>query len=458
MRERTEILEETFRKLTEEKKYASLRDLMQTLYPADIAAILSDMPEKLMPAIFRLLPKDLAAETFVEMESDVKEALIRSFSDTELKAVIDEMYMDDAVDLIEEMPANMVRRILAQADADTRKQINEILKYKDDSAGSVMTTEFVALTPRMTAEDAIEEIRKTGVDKETINTCYVLDEKYHLLGTVTIRTLILARPNETCESLMTGNAVSVNTQDDQETAVQTMSKYNFTSLPVVDAENRMVGIITVDDALDIMEEEASEDIAKMAAITPSDKPYLRTGVLDIWKNRIPWLLLLMVSGTFTGIVISRFENALAMVTVLTAYIPMMMDTGGNSGSQASVTIIRGLSLNELEFSDIFRVMWKEFRVSVLCGAALSLVNFGKLMLIDRRFINPDLTVPIAATICLAMFCTVVIAKLVGCTLPMLAKKAKLDPAVMASPFITTIVDVLSLLVLFGLATAILHVG
>ena len=456
MKERTEILEETFRKLTEEKKYASLRDLMQTLYPADIAAILSDMPEKLMPAIFRLLPKDLAAETFVEMESDVKEELIKSFSDTELKAVIDEMYMDDAVDLIEEMPANMVRRILAQADADTRKQINEILKYKDDSAGSVMTTEFVALTPQMTAADAIREIRNTGVDKETINTCYVLDEKYHLLGTVTIRTLILAKPEDTCESLMTANAVSVNTQDDQETAVQTMSKYNFTSLPVVDAENRMVGIITVDDALDIMEEEATEDIAKMAAITPSDKPYLRTGVFETWKNRIPWLMLLMISGTFTGIVISRFEDALALVTVLTAYIPMMMDTGGNSGSQASVTIIRGLSLNELDFKDIFRVMWKEFRVSVLCGAALSLVNFGKLMLFDRRFINTDLTTPIAATICLAMFCTVVIAKLVGCTLPMLAKKAKLDPAVMASPFITTIVDVLSLLVLFSLATTILH--
>ncbi len=457
MKERTEILEETFRKLTEEKKYASLRDLMQTLYPADIATILSDMPERMMPAIFRLLPKDLAAETFVEMESDVKEALIKSFSDTELKAVINEMYMDDAVDLIEEMPANMVRRILAQADVDTRKQINEILKYKDDSAGSVMTTEFVALTPETTAAEAINEIRATGVDKETINTCYVLDDKYHLLGTVTIRTLILARPDETCESLMTANAVSVNTQDDQETAVQTMSKYNFTSLPVVDAENRMVGIITVDDALDIMEEEASEDIAKMAAITPSDKPYLRTSVLEIWKNRIPWLLLLMISGTFTGIVISRFENALALIPVLTAYIPMMMDTGGNSGSQASVTIIRSLSLNDLDLKDIFHVMWKEFRVSILCGAALALANFAKLMLFDRRFINHDINTRVAATICLAMFGTVVIAKLVGCTLPMLAKKAKLDPAVMASPFITTIVDVLSLLVLFSLATTILHV-
>ena len=451
MKERTEILEETFRKLTEEKKYASLRDLMQTLYPADIATILSDMPEKLMPAIFRLLPKDLAAETFVEMESDVKEELITSFSDTELKAVIDEMYMDDAVDLIEEMPANMVRRILAQADADTRKQINEILKYKDDSAGSVMTTEFVALTPDMTASEAIQEIRNTGVDKETINTCYVLDDKYHLVGTVTIRTLILARPEETCESLMTANVISVNTQDDQETAVQTMSKYNFTSLPVVDAENRMVGIITVDDALDIMEEEASEDIAKMAAITPSDKPYLRTGVLETWKNRIPWLLLLMISGTFTGIVITGFEDALKLFPVLMASVPMLMDTGGNSGSQASVSVIRALSLGELEFKDIFKVIWKEFRVSILCGLTLTVANYGRLMVLEK------VTPLQALTICVTMLCTVVIAKFVGCTLPMLAKKAKLDPAVMASPFITTIVDVLSLLIYFSFATMILNV-
>ena len=458
MKERTVILEETFRKLAEEKKFASLRDLMQTLYPADIAVILSDLPENLRPPIFRLLPKDLAADTFVEMDGDIKEDLIRAFSDTELKAVIDELYMDDAVDLIEEMPANMVRRILSQADADTRKSINEMLKFPDDSAGSVMTTEFVALFPNMTAADAIAEIRRTGIDKETINTCYIIDDKYHLLGTVTIRTLILANPSQTCESLMTADPISVTTQTDQETAVQTMSKYDITSLPVVDTENRMVGIITVDDALDIMEEEASEDIAKMAAITPSDRPYLKTGVFEIWKNRIPWLLLLMISGTFTGIVISRFEDALTLVSVLTAYIPMMMDTGGNSGSQASVTIIRGLSLGELEFRDILRVMWKEFRVSILCGLVLSAANFAKLMLFDRRFINPDITTPIALTICGAMLCTVIIAKLVGCTLPMLAKKARLDPAVMASPFITTIVDVLSLLVLFTLASTILHIG
>ncbi len=452
MKERTEILEETFRKLAEEKKYASLRDLMQTLYPADIASILSDMPEKLMPAIFRLLPKDLAAETFVEMESDIKEALIKSFSDTELKAVIDEMYMDDAVDLIEEMPANMVRRILSQADADTRKQINEILKYKDDSAGSVMTTEFVALTPGMTAADAIAEIRATGVDKETINTCYVLDEKYHLMGTVTIRSLILASPTDRCESLMTAEPITVSTQDDQESAVQMMSKYNFTSLPVVDAEGRMVGIITVDDALDIMEEEATEDIAKMAAITPSDKPYLKTGVFETWKNRIPWLLLLMISGTFTGIVITGFEDALKLFPVLMASVPMLMDTGGNSGSQASVSIIRALSLGELEFSDIFRVIWKEFRVSFLCGLTLTVANYGRLMVLER------VTPLEALTICLTMMCTVIIAKFVGCTLPMLAKKAKLDPAVMASPFITTIVDVLSLLIYFQIAALVLHVS
>ena len=451
MKERTELLEETFNKLVEGKKYASLRDLLQTLYPADIASILSDMPEKRRPAVFRLLPKDLAAETFVEMDSDVKEELIKSFSDTELKAVIDDMYMDDAVDLIEEMPANVVHRILVQADPDTRKQINEILKYKDDSAGSIMTTEFVGLTPEMTAEDAIDEIRNTGVDKETINTCYVLDEKYHLLGTVTIRTLILARPEETCGRLMNGNPITVNTQDDQETAVQTMSKYNFTSLPVVDGEGRMVGIITVDDALDIMQEEATEDIEKMAAITPSDKAYLRTGVFETWKKRIPWLLLLMISGTFTGIVITGFEDALKLFPVLMASVPMLMDTGGNSGSQASVSVIRALSLGELEFKDIFKVIWKEFRVSILCGLTLTAANYIRLMMLEK------VTTMQAFTICVTMLCTVIIAKFVGCTLPMLAKKVGLDPAVMASPFITTIVDVLSLIIYFQFATFILHV-
>lgn len=449
MKERTIILEETFRKLAEEKKFSSLRDLMETLNPADVATILSGLPESLLPAIFRLLPKDLAADTFVEMDGDVKETLIRCFSDSELKAVIDELYMDDTVDLIEEMPANMVRRILSQADADTRKQINELLKYPDDSAGSVMTTEFVALSPEMTAAQSIAQIRATGVDKETINTCYVIDAKYHLLGAVTIRALILANPEENCVTLMTANVISVTTQDDQESAVQTMLKYHFSSLPVVDAENRLVGIITADDAMDIMEEEATEDISKMAAITPSDRPYLKTSVFAIWKNRIPWLLLLMVSATFTGLVITQFEDALAACAVLIAYIPMMMDTGGNSGSQASVTVIRSLSLKELRFKDIFRVMWKEFRVALLCGATLSVCNFAKMLAFDHA------TIIVAAIVCLTLMCTVVISKLVGCTLPMLAKRVGLDPAVMASPFITTIVDVLSLLIYFQFATLLL---
>ena len=452
MKERTEILEETFCKLVEDKKFQSLRDLMSTMYPADIASILSDLPKEMRPALFRLLPKDLAADTFVEMDGDVKEDLIKSFSDNELKAVIDELYMDDAVDLIEEMPAGMVRRILQQADADTRKRINEILKYPDDSAGSVMTTEFVSLRPEMTAADAIALIRATGVDKETINTCYVTDEKYHLLGTVTIRQLILAKPEEKCENLMAPTVISVSTQDDQETAVQTMSKYDFQSLPVVDTESRLVGIITIDDAMDIMEEEATEDIAKMAAFTPSDKPYLKTGVFEIWKNRIPWLLVLMISATFTSIVLRRFEGVLAAAAVLTFYIPMMTDTGGNSGSQASVTVIRALSLGEVEFPDIFRVMWKELRVSLLCGVTLSACNFAKLMLLDK------LTVPVALTVCLTMLCTIVIAKLVGCTLPMIAKKIGLDPAVVASPFITTIVDVLALIIYCTFAGMILHIG
>ena len=452
MKERTEILEETFRKLVEEKKFSSLRDLMSTMYPADIASILGDLPMEMQPALFRLLPKDLAADTFVEMDGDEKEGLIKSFSDNELKAVLDELYMDDTVDLIEEMPAGLVRRLMQQADADTRKRINEILKYPDDSAGSVMTTEFVSLRPEMTAADAIALIRATGVDKETINTCYVTDDKYHLMGTVTIRALILAKPDERCENLMAPSVISVTTQDDQETAVQTMSKYDFSSLPVVDTEGRLVGIITVDDAMDIMEEEATEDIAKMAAITPSDKPYLKTGVFEIWKNRIPWLLLLMVSATFTGIVITRFEDALALFPMLIAYIPMMMDTGGNSGSQASVTVIRALSLGEVEFSDIFRVVWKEFRVAILCGVTLTAANFVKLMTLDK------LSAPVALTVCVTMLCTIVIAKMVGCTLPMLAKRAGLDPAVMASPFITTIVDVLSLLIYFSFASMILHIG
>ena len=379
----------------------------------------------------------------------LQENLIRSFSDTELKGVLNELYVDDAVDLVEEMPANVVRRILAQADPDMRKSINELLKYPEDSAGSIMTTEFVALRPHMTAADAITSIRRTGMDKETVNTCYVIDQHRTLLGVVTLRTIVMAREEETMEELMEENVVSVSTLEDQETVARMFSDYNLNVLPVVDKENRMVGIVTVDDAIDVMEEEATEDISKMAAITPTDKPYLKTSVLTLYKSRIPWLLLLMLSATFTSMIITHYEEVLSFSIYLSAAIPMLMDTGGNCGSQASVTVIRALSLGELHFTDLFKVWWKEARVAVMCGATLALANFGKLLAVER--VDPM----IAATICLTLFAAVVIAKFVGCTLPILADKLGFDPAVMASPFITTIVDALSLLIFCGFAGMLL---
>ncbi len=449
MKERTEILEETIVKLAEAKKYVSLKDFLATLNPADIADAFGVLSDQALPLVFRLLPKELAAEAFVEMEQEQQATLIKGFSDLELKAVVEELYVDDAVDLVEEMPANVVSRILAQADPDTRKLINEILKYPEDSAGSVMTTEFVELRANMTVSQAISHIRRVGVDKETINTCYITDATHHLQGVISIRSLILADQEASCKELMNPNVVSVTTLEDQEAVAQMFSKYDFNALPVVDQDGRLVGIVTVDDAMDIMEAEATEDMEKMAAIMPSDRPYLSTGVFAIWKNRIPWLLILMVSATFTGLIITQFEDALAACAVLIAYIPMLMDTGGNSGSQASVTIIRGLSLQEVAFSDLFQVIWKEFRVSLLCGATLAICSFVKLLVLDQ------VGVVVAAVVCTTLLCTIIVAKLVGCTLPMLAKKLGFDPAVMASPFITTIVDVLSLLIYFQLSTAIL---
>ncbi len=457
MAERSISLEDTIVTLAEQKKYPTLRDILVTMNPADTAALFEELDEHLLPLLFRLLPKDEAAETFVEMEPDSQELLIRGFSDSELKEVVDELYVDDAVDLVEEMPANVVRRILRQADPETRKLINNILKYPDDSAGSLMTTEFVDLLPTMTVEDAIKRIRRTGTDKETINICYVIDDGRHLLGTVSIRTLILSEEDEAVSDVMEENVISVGTLTDQEDATALFSKYDLTVVPVVDNENRLVGIITVDDALDVLETETTEDIEIMGGVTPTDKPYFKTTVWETFKARFPWLLLLMISATFTGQIIASFENALAAATVLTAYIPMLMDTGGNSGSQASVTVIRGISLNDIEFSDFFRVVWKEIRVAVTCGVALAAVNFVKLLLVDGMlFHNEAVTVPVAAVICLTMVCTILCAKLVGCTLPMLAEKLGLDPAVMASPFITTIVDALSLLIYFRFATAILQ--
>ncbi|MBR3130530.1 MAG: magnesium transporter [Clostridia bacterium] len=449
--------------LIESKKYGTLRDILVTMNAADIAALFEDLEPEMLPRLFRLLPKELAADTFVEMESDSQEMLIKGFSDSELKEVIDELYIDDAVDIVEEMPANVVKRILAQADPDTRKLINELLKYPDDSAGSMMTTEYVELRPNWTVEDAIKTIRRTGIDKETINICYVTRADRTLYGYVTIRRLILAQPDTLIGDLADQNVISCKTLDDQETVAQMLSKYDLIAIPVVDGENRLVGIVTVDDAIDVLQEEATEDIEKMAAITPSDKPYLKTGVLSLYIHRIPWLCILMVAAIFTELVINHFSNLMSVEfqsfisAMLLACIPMLMDTGGNAGNQASVTIIRGLSLGEIEFKDLPRVIFKEWRISLLAGASLAVINFAKMMLMyaityHNNFNNqftPYLL--IAITVSIALMCTVFLAKFIGCSLPILAKKIGFDPAVMAGPFITTIVDVTSLLILFGLA-------
>lgn len=444
-------LEKNIEELLNEKKYSELKDMLAQMNGADISAIFEEVPENKIPLLFRLLPKVLAAETFVEMEADAQQMLIQGFSDNELKDVFEELYLDDAVDIVEEMPANVVKRILANTDPDTRKMINEVLKYPDDSAGSIMTIEYVSLRLNMTVEEAIKRIRRTGVDKETIYTCYVTDDNRVLLGSISIKTLLLADENDVIEDIMETNYISVHTLEDQENVANKFNKYDLLAIPVVDDENRLVGIVTFDDAIDVMQDEATEDIKKMAAIIPSDKSYFKTTVFETWKARIPWLLLLMVSATFTGMIITSFEDALAAYTVLTAYIPMLMDTGGNSGGQSSVTVIRALSLEEVEFSDIFRVIWKETRVAVMCGITLSVCNFVKLLVFDK------VTISVAFVVCITLAVTVLIAKVIGCTLPILAKKVGFDPAVMASPFITTIVDAISLLVYFRFATMILGI-
>lgn len=448
-------LTETIRVLLEEKKYNTLRDILETMKPYDIALIFEELQDEKMPILFRILPKELAAETFVEMDDDTQEFLIHGFSDSELKEVVDELFVDDAVDLIEEMPANVVKRILRQADKDMRKQINELLKYPEDSAGSIMTTEFIVLRPDMTAEMAIKRIRRTGVDKETIYTCYVTDQNSKLIGITTVKDLLLADDDDFVKELMEENVIAVTTLDDQEQVAQMFSNYNFLALPVVDNENRMVGIVTIDDAIDVIQEEATEDIEKMAAVLPSDKPYMKTSVWGIYKKRIPWLLILMLSATFTSIIISSFEGALASVIVLSSFIPMITGSGGNAGSQSSVSVIRALSLGEIEFKNIFKVLWKELRVSFFCGLTLAAANFIKLMIFDLH--NEPNAFLIALVVSLTLLGTIMMAKIVGGSLPLFASKLGFDPAVMANPLITTVCDSLSLLIYFAVATSILHI-
>lgn len=440
----------------ENRELSKIKEILSEINPADIAAILEELPENQRLLFFRLLSKEDAADTFVELDGDTQEALIHGISDTELREVLDELYLDDAVDIIEEMPATLVKRILKNTDRETRKAINILLKYPDDSAGSIMTPEFVDLKKDMTVEDAFKRIRRTGVDKETVYTCYVTDASRHLLGVTTVKDLLLHDYDDSIEDFMETNVIYLNTLDDQELAAQYFDKYNFLALPVVDMEERLVGIITIDDALDVIQEENTEDIQKMNAMLPTEKTYLKTTVFETWKSRFPWLLLLMVSATFTGSIITGFEDKLATLTILTAFIPMLMDTGGNSGGQASVTVIRAMSLGEVNFRDYFRVIWKEIRVGLYCGLTLAAVNFLKIWLIDKlAFQNDEITLLIDVAICLTLVVEIVFAKFIGASLPMLAKRIGFDPAVMSSPFITTIVDAVSLLVFFGISSAVI---
>ncbi len=449
--------EEEILQLIEERNFTVLKPLLCEFNATDLAPVFNEVPREDVALIFRILPKELAAETFVEMDGDSKEALIALLNDKELRNVMSELFIDDTVDLIEEMPANVVKRIIAQSDSETRAYINEILKYPKDSAGSIMTIEFVSLTEHMTVAEAFERVRSTGVDKETIYTMYVTDDKKKLIGIVTAKELMLAKPDARIGDIMEDNVIYASTLTDREDVSRMIAKYGFLALPIVDGEERLVGIVTVDDAMLILQEENTEDIAKMNAVSASDKPYLKTSVWQIWLNRVPWLLLLMVSATFTGIVISRNEATLNMPVygiILTACIPMLMGTGGNAGSQASVTIIRGIALGEVGFRDIWRVMWKELCASLLLGVTLAAACFIKLMTIDMLW-KVENGMLVAAVVCIAMLATIVIAKLIGCTLPLLAKKCRLDPAVVASPFITTIVDVLSLIIYCAVAVEML---
>ncbi len=442
---------EEIKALIGEKKYSELKTRLISLNEADTAAVLEELPKDWQMAMFRLLPKDMAADVFAFLPRDVQQELIRSLTHVEVTEILDSLMADDAADLLDEMPSSVVTQLLANTTADTRRTINHLLKFPEDSAGSIMTVEFVDLKENLTLAESLERIRDIGLDKETVNTCYVLDPARKLVGTVTLRAIIMGKPDTVIRDIMEENVISVDTLTDQEDVAHTMSKYDFTSLPVVDSENRLVGIITIDDVVDIIQEEATEDIQKMAAIVPTETPYVKTSAFVLWRKRIVWLLLLMVSATFTGGIIGRYEAALSAFIVLTAYIPMLMDTGGNAGAQSSTTIIRAMSLNEINKGDVLKTLGKEILTSFLCGISLSAANFVKLLVIDR------LDVAVAAVICLTLVVTVMAANMVGVLLPLAANKVGLDPTVMASPLITTIVDALSLIIYFEFATTLLHI-
>ena len=450
MDENKELMDE-LKTLLESKQYSALREKMADMNEADIAAFMEELEEEDLLKVFRILPKNSAADVFAYLELEEQQFIIQSLSERDAANIIDNLMADDAADLLEEMPSNVVKKLLSTASPETRADINHLLRYPEDSAGSIMTVEYIDLRESMTVEDALARIRDRGLDSETVNICYVLDAGRVLKGTVALRYLLIRDRDEIIGEIMNTNVISIGTLTDQEEAARMLQKYDFTAMPVVDNENRLVGIITIDDVVDILEEEATEDMEKMAAILPSDKPYFKTGVFETYKKRMPWLLFLMISATFTGAIITRYTNALAGYLVLTAYIPMLMDTGGNAGSQASVSIIRSLSLGEIDFSEVGKAIWKEIRVAFMCGLTLACANFVKMMILDR------IPAQIALIICLTLVMVVLIAKLIGCTLPLLADKIGFDPAVMASPLITTIVDAVSLSIYFALATHMLNI-
>ena len=444
--------------LLDAQRMKALQNRLEEMNEFDVAEFLTEVDTQRMPMVFRLLSKGKAAEVFANLEAPEQELIINSITDSELGAIIEDLYVDDAVDMMEELPANVVKRVMRTATRETRNLINQYLKYPENSAGSIMTAEFVDLKKYMNVREAIARIRRIGEDKETIYTCFVTSADRKLEGVVSVKDLLLNDDETVVGDIMDTNVVFCMTQDDQEEAAEKISDYDLMALPVTDREGRLVGIVTVDDVIDVMEKEATEDFEIMAAMTPSDKPYSRTGAFDIWKNRVPWLLFLMLSATFTTMILNSFEEALAVQTVLIGFVPVIMGTGGNSGAQSSTAIIRSISLGDTEPADVLRVVWKEWRVSILCGVSLAAVNLVKMLLVDRLLMNnPEVTVTVALTVSLAIVLTVMFAKVVGSSLPILAEKIGVDPAVVATPLITTISDAVSLLIYLEIARLLIHI-